>query len=452
MFEATRFDRRLLLRGVYLTSGTQEGTPIDRLMGALVRRFAVTPDAVAAPARGKAYFIDRVLRAVVFAESGLAGVNRRVEARMAAWQLALYGGLLGAALLGVTALTVSYLRNRTYLDDVAASLERLAETSPQPPGASIEAVLPRLDAVRAVYVTANAPRAQNTLLMRWGLFQPGSIGDAAREAYVRELDGALLPRVADHIETQLRGGNLSPEQLYQYLKAYLMLGLPNRLEPDQLGFIADQAWSEVTDGERAAALSQHFGSLLEQEARLRPIAPDATLVAQARATIRQVSPERLVYSELRLRFASDNSELRLDQRAGIGVERVLRRKSGRPLSQPVPAIYTADVFKRVTSGRVEQVAAEYVTEQWVWGEEGAPRTRPTRSRGEGHRPLRGRLHPPLGRRAEGHRYRAARLAGACQRRPGLPGPADIAAARAAARHRRADLPRERAVEYPAHGR
>ena len=289
VFEATRFDRRLLLRGVYLTSGTQEGTPIDRLMGALVRRFAVTPDAVAAPTRGKAYFIDRVLRAVVFAESGLAGVNRRVEARMAAWQLALYGGLLGAALLGVTALTVSYLRNRTYLDDVAASLERLAETSPQPPGASIEAVLPRLDAVRAVYVTANAPRAQNTLLMRWGLFQAGSIGDAAREAYVRELDGALLPRVADHIETQLRGGNLSPEQLYQYLKAYLMLGLPNRLEPDQLGFIADQAWSEVTDGERAAALSQHFGSLLEQEARLRPIAPDATLVAQARATIRQVS-------------------------------------------------------------------------------------------------------------------------------------------------------------------
>ena len=31
---STRFDQQILLRGVYFTSGTQEGTPIDRLLGA----------------------------------------------------------------------------------------------------------------------------------------------------------------------------------------------------------------------------------------------------------------------------------------------------------------------------------------------------------------------------------------------------------------------------------
>jgi type VI secretion system protein ImpL len=42
VFAATRFDGRLLLRGVYFTSGTQEGTPIDRLMSAIGRGFCAT--------------------------------------------------------------------------------------------------------------------------------------------------------------------------------------------------------------------------------------------------------------------------------------------------------------------------------------------------------------------------------------------------------------------------
>ena len=33
VFSAREFDGRVLLRGVYFTSGTQEGTPIDRLLG-----------------------------------------------------------------------------------------------------------------------------------------------------------------------------------------------------------------------------------------------------------------------------------------------------------------------------------------------------------------------------------------------------------------------------------
>ena len=61
VFASTRFDQQVLLRGVYFTSGTQEGTPIDRLLGAIGRRFAVAPEAVIAPGgRGKAYFIERL--------------------------------------------------------------------------------------------------------------------------------------------------------------------------------------------------------------------------------------------------------------------------------------------------------------------------------------------------------------------------------------------------------
>src|SRR5215510_14545794 len=125
VFVSTRFDRQILLRGVYFTSGTQEGNPIDRLLGALARRFAVTPDAVAPAGRGKAYFIERMLKGVLLEESGLAGVNRRLEVQKAAVQLGAYAAVALIAVLALVVLTTSYNRNRAYVDSVAGALTTL---------------------------------------------------------------------------------------------------------------------------------------------------------------------------------------------------------------------------------------------------------------------------------------------------------------------------------------
>ncbi len=63
------------MRGVYFTSGTQEGTPFDRVLGALERKFNVDSrvGAVAARSAGKSYFLQNLLEKVIFAESHLAG-------------------------------------------------------------------------------------------------------------------------------------------------------------------------------------------------------------------------------------------------------------------------------------------------------------------------------------------------------------------------------------------
>jgi type VI secretion system protein ImpL len=73
-------EQRSLLRGIYFTSGTQEGTPIDRVMGTLARTFGVeaSPASIAS-SRGKSFFLSRLLKNVVFAEQGLVGENRQVE-------------------------------------------------------------------------------------------------------------------------------------------------------------------------------------------------------------------------------------------------------------------------------------------------------------------------------------------------------------------------------------
>lgn len=56
-FRPSRFEERAMLRGVYFTSGTQEGTPIDRLLASVSRTFGIEFQSAATLAGpGKSYF------------------------------------------------------------------------------------------------------------------------------------------------------------------------------------------------------------------------------------------------------------------------------------------------------------------------------------------------------------------------------------------------------------
>ena len=118
----------VMLRGLYFTSGTQEGTPIDRMMDSLTRAYGMSvsgasPVEAAPGGQGRSYFIHRLLKAVIFPESGLAGVNWRLEVGRALAQNVAYLVLLGVLGVVVAAWVTSYQYNRGYLADVEAALE-----------------------------------------------------------------------------------------------------------------------------------------------------------------------------------------------------------------------------------------------------------------------------------------------------------------------------------------
>ena len=201
VFASTRFDQQILLRGVYFTSGTQEGTPIDRLLGAIGRRFAVAPEAVIAPpGRGKAYFIERLLKEVMFAESGLAGSIDDSSSRKPRPSSACRDG---AARSAWRHRSLGQLQQEPDIDEVAADVEAFRKTPRVEAGLSLEAIVPRLESVKRVSDSANRFSDGAPWSMRWGLFQGNSLGNAARDAYSRELAGALLPQVASRIEQRM---------------------------------------------------------------------------------------------------------------------------------------------------------------------------------------------------------------------------------------------------------
>jgi len=146
-----------------------------------------------------------------------------------------------------------------------------------------------------------------------------------------------------------------------------MLGEPKHLDKAHLQYLADLEW-KGTGTPAGESASKHFQSLLEYGDTLRPIAIDPAIVAQARTTIRQASVPRIMYSRIQASYATDVARgVRLDSAGGIGLDKVLRRKSGVSLNEPVPSLYGRTVFKEVTGRGTAEIVAQYAQDNWVWG-------------------------------------------------------------------------------------
>ncbi len=117
-----------LLRGVYFASGTQEGSPIDRVLGTLARSFnlerKVQPPALGS---GKSFFLRRLLHEVIFGESGLAGVDPARERRRRMARLGAFAAMALASAALAAAWTASYFGNRDLVAAFAARAAALAK-------------------------------------------------------------------------------------------------------------------------------------------------------------------------------------------------------------------------------------------------------------------------------------------------------------------------------------
>jgi type VI secretion system protein ImpL len=369
VFGSTRFDKRILLRGVYFTSGTQEGTPIDRLLSSIGRRFGIASEAVApaAAGRGKAYFIEGLLKNVLIGESGVAGLNWRQELRLGALQLGAYIALATVTVLGVVFLSMSFRANRVYLAEVSAAVDTLDQVPRAASGAPLAMMMPRLDAVRQVSDVANRYRESAPWSMRWGLFQGTSVGNSARDAYGNQLKNSMLPILVERLERSLTASAGELDALFIYLKAYLMLCTPERLDRALLADVA----AAVSGGESGAStVPLHMKSLFEEGVEFPTRQPNETLVAQARATLKGASMARLAYIGLKQAKAQDQTHaIRLDTASGMGAAELFRFKSGRKLADPVPGIFTAAGFKDITGlGSTAELVKALSADAWVWGE------------------------------------------------------------------------------------
>ncbi|AKJ28865.1 type VI secretion protein [Caldimonas brevitalea] len=378
-FSASQFDEAMILRGVYFTSGTQEDSPIDRIMGVLARSFKVERRALPAQkSTGRSYFLTRTLKGVIFQESELAGTNMVWERRRAWLQRAAYAVTALFAVGALAAWSISYVNNKNYLSAVEERIPPATKTvqaiDPST-GADVVQLLPALNELRTLAivepVTAelHAPASY-----RFGLFQGDKVDAGARAAYQRLLTDAMLPKVARRVEDLLRSAqSRNPELMYEALKAYLMLYDTEHYSAAALKDLVLADWEanlpREVNNEQRALLEQHLNVLLDRGMVMSPVPQDKALIEQSRQALQRMSLAQRVYSRLK-RVGVDPKlrEFKLTEAAGPAAGLVFTRASGAPLTKGIPALYTYEGYHQGFLKQADSVARQLFDEEgWVLG-------------------------------------------------------------------------------------
>ncbi|HSW25337.1 MAG TPA: type VI secretion protein IcmF/TssM N-terminal domain-containing protein, partial [Burkholderiaceae bacterium] len=314
-FESSAGGTAPLLRGVYFTSATQEGSPMDRALGALSRALGLA-HRVLPPGRpsGRSYFVTRLLREVVLGEAGLAGTNRRWE-RQRAW---LHGGVvIASTLLTVVALLWAWRQYAGNTELLAAATPTVARLQTQAslaktaaPGAELSTMVPLLDGLWSLAREGETRGGRRAASL--GLDQSGNIAAAAQDAYHHVLRDSLVPRLAKRLEQLLDASGADALFVrYEALKAYLMLFGGSHFDAAALRsyLLADWDQNAAQVGSAAArkALREHLDRLLATGEVGAPALADANLVARTRQQLSTAAPAQRVLARLRQGDATQGS-------------------------------------------------------------------------------------------------------------------------------------------------
>ena len=384
VFQDSRFEDRHMLRGVYFTSGTQEGTPIDRLMMGMARTFGIGRQALGSGrGTGRSFFLTRLFNEVIFPEAGLVSADDKVERRYR-WskRLAIAATVLVAVAAGGL-WARSYFGNVDLMASVAAEVtayQAAAATIPGNPVADgdVSITVPALNILRDMAVNpipaSINPEAASPFSpeyrMTWGLYQGAGMANQTGQSYRAALNSVFLPRMLLRLENQISSNINNPGILYEALKVYLMLGLQGPMDSNQIKDWMAAEWTVTYPGSEydtlRADLSFHLEALLGQP--MTEIALNGPLVEQAQGILAQMPIAQRVYTGiLHTAEAEAIPQFRLTDIGGPNLDKAFVRSSGKPLNEGIEGIFTYDGFANVFKDQALSVAETIQRDSWVLG-------------------------------------------------------------------------------------
>ena len=231
IFEPTRYQTTAVLRGFYFTSGTQEGTPFDAVIGALQKSYGVESlGAAGFSGAGKSFFLHDLMAKVIFGEAGwvstnIAAVRRSFALSAAAFALIAPRNRRRARPVvdELHAQRRAHRRDRAGVDDYASIAGPfIKQNSINDPD-----LLPVYELVGALpdLPAGYAKRNNSTPLKQtFGLSQRPRLQDASDDLYQQALERLMRPRLVLSLEQEIQKNINDPAFVYEALKVYLMLG------------------------------------------------------------------------------------------------------------------------------------------------------------------------------------------------------------------------------------
>ncbi|MHA6643562.1 type VI secretion system membrane subunit TssM [Mesorhizobium sp. A623] len=381
VFDPMASSTKTTLRGFYFSSGTQEGTPIDQLLGALGRSFGNDAGAHLS-GTGRSFFLHDLLAKVVFAESGWVSQDKSANRRDAALRVAGFGaiGLVAVAALGTFGM--SFLANRSLIASTAQILEQYRGSSEAllktttVADTDLENVIGALDTLRnlpAGYATRDLPAPVRET---FGLAQRERLVSASQTAYGQALERLFRSRLLLQLEQTIQANIADPAALYEPLKIYLMLGgAASRIDDELIVSWMKRDWEQnrypgVNNRAGRADLEAHLRAMLALDDEHDPLfGIDKPLVESAQRSLGRMSVAdrgyALLYSGM---SAGASADFSVASAGGPEAPLVFETTDGSDLSKlAVPGIYTYDGFRDLYLPTLATVAQKVVDDQWVVG-------------------------------------------------------------------------------------
>lgn len=235
LFQPNPFQQDPALRGVYFTSGTQEGTPIGQVMEAMAQEFGLGEEmgqVIETPREPKAYFIRDLFSKIIMPDQARTTPTLGSAKRRKWMRLALASVLALATILLVLALATSYFGNRRLLAKTVATAENIEDVRGGRPSRlmahleKLEGTLEHLEDLDR-YKEDGPP-----LSLRWGLYKGETVNRAARRALLGKITTLLMQPTVRKFERYLdsnapiRSDGTENELFFDVATAYMMLTEP----------------------------------------------------------------------------------------------------------------------------------------------------------------------------------------------------------------------------------
>lgn len=385
IFEPSRYQVNANLRGFYFSSGTQEGTPFDQVLGALDRAEGTTSASRYMSGKGKSYFLHDLITSVIFSETGWVSLDMRAM-RLSA--ILRYGVL---SLAVVTALGLgglwawSYFSNTTligdteqFVSDYRVNADSLL-TAPTVSDSEVMTVLPALDMIRNNPVGYALLGDATPIGETFGLSQRDRLSSASEAAYRQALERMLRSRLILRVESQLEASLNDPIQAYEALKVYMMLGgKAPQTDDDYIAAWFNQDWEQnlypgPNNKVARDALGEHLRAMLALDDGRQPTFElNGLLVDSAQRTLTRLTLAEQAYEYLKsLPPAVPIEDFNVAARSGPESALVFETVDGGDYAAlTVPALYTYRGFHEHFLAELASIADQLASEQWVRGEVG----------------------------------------------------------------------------------
>ncbi len=361
-FVKNRYEFQPYLRGVYFTSGTQDGSPIDRMMSAVSANFGFDQQTHLQQVQGKSFFLGSLFRDVIIPESELVGSNRKFELLIKWSRRAAYLTLF----VTVTGLLVAWVgslnRHNAYMAEVSTYIGEFDQEQRriQDWNKDLRAVVPSLNSLANASIVYD--QDEHPWLSGFGLYDD-NVDSSANAAYQSQLRVGLLPRLIRYLEEKVASGHKGGD-LYHNFRTYLMFNKVDNMDRDLVIEWFKDDWKESMKGEASTrqALEQHLETLLKLD--IPPHELNAKLVKQTRQLLLRVPVHQRIYSRIRTR-AEYRRKVNLLNLFGESVRESFHQSESVESRLQLPYMFTKEGYDSIDFSTDSPVIADIVNERWV---------------------------------------------------------------------------------------